>query len=126
MSHIHLTLRNRLYTGEFEWKGRVYRGRHQPLVARELWERVQGVLNGRNARKTRRGVRDFAFSGLISCGHCGCAMVGEIKKGRYVSTITAPATRENALSPMFARRSYQRSSLKSSAASALVTRSCNG
>ncbi len=27
---------------------------------------------------------DFAFSGLIACGHCGCAMVGEIKKERYV------------------------------------------
>jgi hypothetical protein len=25
-----------------------------------------------------------AFSGLITCGHCGCAMVDEIKKGRYV------------------------------------------
>ncbi len=26
---------------------------------------------------------DFAFSGLIRCGHCGCALVGEIKKGQY-------------------------------------------
>src|SRR4029077_17786526 len=56
----------------------------QPLITRELWQRVQGVLDGRNARKTRRGKRDFAFSGLMNCGHCGCAMVGELKKGRYV------------------------------------------
>jgi hypothetical protein len=27
---------------------------------------------------------DFAFSGLIACGHCGCSIVGEIKKQRYV------------------------------------------
>ena len=27
---------------------------------------------------------DFAFSGLIACGHCGCSVVGEIKKERYV------------------------------------------
>lgn len=26
----------------------------------------------------------FAFSGLIACGHCGCSLVGEIKKQRYV------------------------------------------
>ena len=34
----------------------------------------------------RRGTRkrDFAFSGLIECGACGCAIVGEIKKERYV------------------------------------------
>src|ERR1019366_8440935 len=27
---------------------------------------------------------DFAFSGLIGCGHCGCSLVGELKKGKYV------------------------------------------
>ena len=26
---------------------------------------------------------DFPFSGLIACGHCGCALVGETKKQRY-------------------------------------------
>jgi site-specific DNA recombinase len=84
VSNIHAILRNRLYTGEFQWNGRTYQGSHQPLVSRELWERVQGILDGRRTKKTRRGKREFAFSGLISCGHCGCAMVGEIKKGRYV------------------------------------------
>lgn len=59
-------------------------GAPQPLVSRELWERVQGVLDGRNARKIRRGPRDFAFSGLVACGHCGCSVVGEIKKERYI------------------------------------------
>jgi site-specific DNA recombinase len=52
--------------------------------ARELWERVQGVLNGRHAKKNRRAKHDFAFSGLITCGHCGCSIVGKIKKQRYV------------------------------------------
>ncbi len=27
---------------------------------------------------------DFAFSGLIKCGHCRCALVGDIKKAKYV------------------------------------------
>jgi site-specific DNA recombinase len=27
---------------------------------------------------------DFAFSGLISCAKCGCSVVGEIKKQRYI------------------------------------------
>lgn len=84
VSTIHSILRNRLYTGEFEWNGRLYRGSHQPLVSRELWERVQGVLDGRHVKKHRRAKHDFAFSGLIACGHCGCSIVGEIKKQRYV------------------------------------------
>jgi len=83
-SAIHHILRNRLYTGEFEWKGHLYKGRHEPLISRELWERVQGVLEGRNAKKPKAGKPEFAFTGLVACGHCGCAMTGEIKKRRYV------------------------------------------
>jgi site-specific DNA recombinase len=83
-STVHAILRNRIYTGDFEWKGSYYRGKYQPLVTSELWQRVQGVLDARNASKLRRGTRDFAFSGLIKCGHCGCAIVGELKKGRYI------------------------------------------
>ncbi|MFT3941568.1 recombinase family protein [Rhodopseudomonas sp.] len=83
-SGIHQILRNRLYTGEFNWKGHLYKGRHAPLITRELWERVQGVLDGRNAKKPKSGKPEFAFAGMISCGHCGCAMTGEIKKRRYI------------------------------------------
>ena len=61
---VHAILWNRIYTGDFEWKGRYHRGKHQPLVTRELWQRVQGVLDARNASKLRPGKRDFAFSGL--------------------------------------------------------------
>ncbi len=35
-------------------------------------------------RKTGRQKHNWAFQGLLSCGHCGCAMVAEIKKKRYV------------------------------------------
>jgi site-specific DNA recombinase len=53
-------------------------------VPAELWERVQAVMDGRYARGAKKGRRDFAFSGLIACHACGCAVVGEIKKERYV------------------------------------------
>lgn len=81
---VHKILRNPVYYGDMSWKGRLYRGVHEPIVSRELWDRVQAVLDGRFAKRTRKGKRDFAFSGLIACGHCGCALVAEIKKGRYV------------------------------------------
>jgi site-specific DNA recombinase len=84
VSTIHTILRNRLYTGWFEWNGKLIQGRHEALIPVELWERVQGVLDGRFAKKAKRGRHDFAFSGLIACGKCGCAVVGEIKKQRYV------------------------------------------
>ena len=27
---------------------------------------------------------DFAYTGLVHCGHCGCLFVGELKKRKYV------------------------------------------
>src|SRR5580693_7358210 len=84
VSTVHSILRNRLYAGWFEWNGKLIQGRHEALVPIELWERVQGVLDGRFAKKGKRGRHDFAFSGLIACHACGCAVVGEIKKEKYV------------------------------------------
>ena len=45
---------------------------------------MQGLLDARAENKTRKVKHDFAFTGLVRCGHCGCMMVGEIKKGLYV------------------------------------------
>ncbi len=84
VSTVHSILRNRLYTGQFEWNGKLYQGRHEPLISIDLWERVQGVLEGRHAKKHRRMKHDFAFSGLIACAKCGCSVVGEIKKQKYI------------------------------------------
>ena len=83
-STIHTILRNRLFSGQFEWNGKLIQGKHKPLVSIDLWERVQGVLDGRHAKKHRRMKHNFAFSGLIACGKCGCAVVGEIKKQKYI------------------------------------------
>ena len=77
-------LRKRIYTGEFEYGGAVYRGIHEPLVTLATWERVQRILDGRHAGKHRNSSREFAYSGLVHCGHCGCSLVAEVKKGRYV------------------------------------------
>ena len=83
VSTIHTILRNRLYTGDFAWKGQVCKGTHQPLISVDLWQQVQDVLDGRNVKRQKRMKHSFAFSGLIACGHCGCSLVGEMKKGRY-------------------------------------------
>lgn len=37
-STLQYLLRNRLYSGSYEWNGRVYQGRHEPIVTPELWE----------------------------------------------------------------------------------------
>ncbi len=84
VSTVHTILRNRIYTGQFDWNGKRYEGKHEPLVTIDLWERVQGVMDGRNTKKPKRSKHNFAFSGLIACAKCGCSVVGEIKKQKYI------------------------------------------
>ncbi len=83
-SIVHKILTNPIYYGEFEWVGKLYKGTHEPLVSRKLFEQVQDVLFVRGQRRTRQQKHQWAFQGLVSCGHCGCALTAEIKKGRYV------------------------------------------
>ena len=132
VSAVHSILRNRLYTGQFEWNGKLIQGRHQPLVSVELWERVQGILDGRNVNKAKRGKHDFAFSGLIACAKCGCSVVGEIKKERYVyytapdMPISAAAFRPPAAVTTCARSYWSRSSPNFSASYGSTTKCSNG
>ena len=83
-SLVHHILRKRVYTGDFDWDGTTYPGIHEPLVTRECWQRVQELLDTRAKNKIRKVKHDFAYTGLVHCGHCGCLLVGELKKGKYV------------------------------------------
>lgn len=84
VSTAHTILQNRLYTGDFDWDGKTYKGTHEAIVSPELWQQVQDMLARKSRSRHRRAKHNFAFSGLITCGHCGCSIVGEIKKARYV------------------------------------------
>jgi len=105
----HKILHNRIYTGNFDWDGKTYCGNYTPLITTELWDQVQDVLKGRHSKKLRKVKHEFAFSRLITCGHCGCALVGEIKKGRYIyyhctghkGKCPDPYTREETLEKLF-------------------------
>ncbi len=109
-SVVHQILRKRLYMGDFDWDGTTYAGTHEPLVSRECWQRVQELLDARAENKTRKVKHDFAYTGLVHCGHCGCLFVGELKKGRYVyyhctgnrGKCPEPYTREEILASEFA------------------------
>jgi site-specific DNA recombinase len=109
-SVVHQILRKRLYSGDFDWGGTTYQGTHQPLVSVEIWLRIQEILDTRAENRTRKVKHDFAYTGLVHCGHCGCLLVGELKKGRYVyyhctgnrGKCLEPYTRQEILSGEFA------------------------
>lgn len=80
-SALHKALQNPIYCGGFWWRGVLYAGTHEPLVSRQLFQRVQDKLHGRGKP---RGKRRFAFRGLLRCGRCGCLITAGIAKKRWV------------------------------------------
>jgi site-specific DNA recombinase len=72
-SSIHNILLDRAYIGEIEYKGQWYPGKHEPLVDRGTWNRVQTLLGG----KTYKAHQLTYAGGLVRCGHCGNLVTGE-------------------------------------------------
>ena len=69
-SRLALILRNPYYTGIMRYKGNLHVGRHEPLVSKETFLRVQEVLDHRN-RKGDRDITHFHYlKGLLTCGEC--------------------------------------------------------
>jgi site-specific DNA recombinase len=81
---LHAILKNPVYAGWFNWKGERYEGTYTPLITRALYDRVQEVLARRLGTRERHVNHTFAYTGVIACAYCGCRLVGEIKKGKYV------------------------------------------
>jgi site-specific DNA recombinase len=61
---LYALLKNRLYLGEIAYRGQVYPGNHEAIVARALWERVQQQLAS-NRKVRREGDRARAPSLLL-------------------------------------------------------------
>jgi hypothetical protein len=83
LSSIYKILANPFYAGLIHWDGRVYEGRHQPVVTLDEFRRVQQQIGRSGRPKVRKHV--FAFTGLIKCT-CGLSITAEVKTNAYGST----------------------------------------
>lgn len=69
------------YIGKFLYKGVIYDGIHEPIISVELFNKVQKMFN---QSKARTHDVEFPYTGIIKCGHCGCQLTAELKKGKYI------------------------------------------
>lgn len=79
LSNIYLILQNPFYYGSFEYpknSGRWYKGKHIPLVSKDLFDDVQEQMR---AQYTRTEGKEFAFTKLMKCGLCGSGITAEEK-----------------------------------------------
>ena len=68
-------LNNRFYIGELRRRGKMYPGKHRPLVDRRTFEACQAILNGKNRRLSNP--EHPLAGGLFRCAFCGQAITGE-------------------------------------------------
>ncbi len=72
---LHNMLRDRSYISEVKYHGQWYPGTHDSLVDRATWKRVQVLLGDKVYRS-----HAMTYAGeLITCGHCGHPITGELK-----------------------------------------------
>jgi site-specific DNA recombinase len=77
-SKLHAMLRDRAYLGEVFYQGQWYPGVQEPLIDRGTFDRVQQLLGGQVYR-----AHELTYaSNLITCGHCGRPITGEVIRKR--------------------------------------------
>ncbi len=86
LSQIFEMLNNPFYYGDFIFGGTLYKGIHEPLITKALFDQVQEqrVL----PQKAKWGSKDFPFKRFLSCYSCGSSIVGEekfkkLKNGKF-------------------------------------------
>ncbi|MCD8507533.1 recombinase family protein [Candidatus Woesebacteria bacterium] len=82
LSRIYSTLNNPFYYGEFQYGDEWYKGKHEPLVSKEIWEKVQKQLT---VPPKKWHKNKFPFKTLCICGSCGGGVTAEerYKKLKY-------------------------------------------
>ena len=109
-SAIHKILHNSMYYGDFIWNGNHYQGTHEPIVSKELWDKVQqsrmpGATAGLDTRSTGGPSRGLCRVRTVA------APSSPRRKRPSTSTTTARGTGVSATSPGSVKRN-SRSSLE--------------
>jgi site-specific DNA recombinase len=68
---LHRLLRNPYYTGLVVRHGVTYPGTHEPLVAQDVFDKVQSVLESHNVAGGRDRVHNHYLKGSVYCRQCG-------------------------------------------------------
>ncbi len=80
LSNVYIILKSTFYYGEFEYPkggGKWYKGKHEPIITKDLYNRVQIQITNDYAVRSQN--KEFAFTRMITCGLCGSGVTAEEK-----------------------------------------------
>ncbi|MFH1967132.1 MAG: recombinase family protein [Patescibacteria group bacterium] len=70
-------LQNPFYYGCFQYKGELYEGIHEPVISKQLFEKVQRIMQDRGKPRKENQDYNFTFTGIFRCGECSRAITAE-------------------------------------------------
>lgn len=79
LGNVYTILQNPFYYGTFEYpreSGNWYKGKHEPIVTKELFDQVQAQMKSQFVRSEGK---EFAFIKLMTCGLCGSGISADEK-----------------------------------------------
>jgi len=76
LSRLYETLENPFYYGEFTYGNKRYRGVHEPIISKQIFEKVQIQLQ---VAPKQWNKQLFPFKKICKCGSCGGSVTAEIK-----------------------------------------------
>ena len=82
LTGLSVLLNNPFYIGVIRVRktGEFFEGKHQHLVSKSLFDRVQQILEGKTV--LRQVKHDFTFRRMVRCVWCGYSLIGGLHKGR--------------------------------------------
>ncbi|TSC94099.1 MAG: Resolvase protein [Parcubacteria group bacterium Licking1014_1] len=82
---ISFILSNPFYIGLFRYAGETYEGKHQPVISKKIFDKVQEILKQRGRPHHKQKNEPQPFCGLLKCGKCGMAITGEYKVKKQIN-----------------------------------------
>ena len=79
MSAVHIRLNNPFYWGQFNWKGKLYQGKHELIIPSHILDRVSALAGKRNLSSRERNKYTILMGGWLRCV-CGCHILYDPKK----------------------------------------------
>ena len=76
---ISFILSNPFYIGLFRYSGETHEGKHQPIISKKIFDKVQEILKQRGRPHHKQKNEPQSFCGLLKCGKCGMSITGEYK-----------------------------------------------
>lgn len=81
LSMMYRILKETFYYGEFVYGGIEYKGLHEPIITKDLYDKAQEKL--KTCDKGKWGRKEFFFNKILKCAECGSGVSGTTHMNRH-------------------------------------------